>query len=339
MKVAAVQLEAVVANISENLARCERLVIDAVAAGAEWVMLPEFFSTGMAFDDALASAALPPDGVAVEMMMTLAKRNHITIGGSFLCRDADGHTRNAYFLVSPSGEILGRHDKDLPTMWENCYYIGGDDEGVIDLGDGRAAGAAVCWEFMRSQTARRLRGRVDVIVGGSAWWSSPSWHPKKIFEQLENSNSATATGIAPAMARLVGAPVIHAAHTGTLHCRIPWLPLRYRGHLEGGAMICTADGRIQARRDAWEGPGFALADVDLQRAAPTDAVSEKFWLHPRGAIPAAMWSMQRVHGKRYYKQKSYAPSKERTTACEARRDLDSSRGAIKRIADQLGVHP
>ena len=49
--------------------------------------------------------------------------------------------------------------------------------------------------------------------------------------------------------------------------------------------------------------------------------------------------MQRVHGKRYYKQKSYAPSKERTTACEARRDLDSSRGAIKRIADQLGVHP
>ncbi len=114
MKVAAVQLEAVVANISENLARCERLVIDAVAAGAEWVMLPEFFSTGMAFDDALASAALPPDGVAVEMMMTLAKRNHITIGGSFLCRDADGHTRNAYFLVSPSGEILGRHDKDLP---------------------------------------------------------------------------------------------------------------------------------------------------------------------------------------------------------------------------------
>lgn len=26
-------------------------------------------------------------------------------------------------------------------------------------------------------------------------------------------------------------------------------------------------------------------------------------------------------------------------ACEARRDPDSSRGAIKRIADQLGVHP
>ena len=33
--------------------------------------------------------------------------------------------------------------------------------------------------------------------------------------------------------------------------------------------------------------------------------------------------------------------KDRATrmACEARRDPDSSRGAIKRIADQLGVHP
>ena len=33
--------------------------------------------------------------------------------------------------------------------------------------------------------------------------------------------------------------------------------------------------------------------------------------------------------------------KDRATrmACEARQDPDSSRGAIKRIADQLGVHP
>ena len=33
--------------------------------------------------------------------------------------------------------------------------------------------------------------------------------------------------------------------------------------------------------------------------------------------------------------------KDRATrmACEARRDPDSSRGAIKRIADKLGVHP
>lgn len=302
MRVAAVQLEAAVANIPENLARCERLTLDAVAAGAEWVMLPEFFSTGMAFDDALTSAALPPDGAAVEMMVSLAKRNRVTIGGSFLCRDIDGHTRNSYFLVSPAGDVLGRHDKDLPTMWENCYYIGGTDDGVIDLGDGRAAGAAVCWEFMRSDTARRLRNRVDVVVGGSAWWSIPSWRPRRVFEQLENTNSATATAVAPAMARLVGAPVIHAAHTGTLHCRLPWLPLRYRGHFQGGAMICAADGSIQARRDAWEGPGFAIADIDPQRTAPADDVPERFWLHSRGAIPAAMWSVQRAHGMRYYER-------------------------------------
>src|ERR671932_749026 len=78
-----------------------------------------------------------------------------------LARDADGEVRNAYLLAAPTGEILGRHDKDLPTMWENAFYVGGSDDGVIEAA-GFTAGAAVCWEFMRTATARRLRGRVDL---------------------------------------------------------------------------------------------------------------------------------------------------------------------------------
>lgn len=79
------------------------------------------------------------------------------IGGSLLARDADGHVRNAYLLVTPDG-VAGRHDKDLPTMWENAFYIGGHHDGVIAAGD-LTVGAAVCWEFMRTQTVHRLRWR------------------------------------------------------------------------------------------------------------------------------------------------------------------------------------
>ena len=130
VRVAAVQLEARIADVAENLARCERLADEAGAQGAELIVLPEFFTTGMAFREELADAALPPDGAATDLMAALARRHDATVGGSFICRDADGENRNAFLLVTSDG-VVGRHDKDIPTMWENAFYIGGTDDGVI----------------------------------------------------------------------------------------------------------------------------------------------------------------------------------------------------------------
>ena len=50
--------------------------------------------------------------------------------------------------------------EDLPTMWENAFYVGGHDDGRIAIG-ATDVGVALCWELMRAQTARRLRGQVD----------------------------------------------------------------------------------------------------------------------------------------------------------------------------------
>lgn len=298
LRVAAIQLEPAIADVGENLRRCEALADQ--AAGADWIILPEFFSTGMGFVDAMARAALPPDGPALEMLARVARKHHATVGGSFICRDADGNNRNAFFLVGPDGEVLGRHDKDLPTMWENCFYIGGNDDGVIKADDDITAGAAVCWEFMRTQTARRLVGRVDLIVGGSAWWSIPPWPPTPLFRYLEDNNARTAAQIAQAMARAVGAPVVHAAHCGPVECGLPWTPIPYRGHFQGGTVICSADGQVLARRDNAEGPGVVMADIEPGRVAPTATIPDKFWMHPRGVVPTLLWNYQRAHGKRWY---------------------------------------
>lgn len=302
MRIAAVQLEPAIADVAENLRRCRALGDQAAAAGAEWIVLPEFFSTGMGFDDRMADAALPPDGAATELLQELATRHGATVGGSFVCRDDDGHNRNAFLLVAPDGRILGRHDKDLPTMWENCFYAPGHDDGVLDA-DGLPVGAAVCWEFMRTQTVHRLRGRVDLVVGGSAWWSIPQWAPRSVTRRLEAANARTAAGIAPAMARAVGAPVVHAAHCGPVDCRIPWVPgVPYRGHFQGGACITDAHGGVLAWRAADAGPGIVVADVEPGRVAPTLEVTDGFWLHPRGAVAAAFWAYQNPHGRRWYRR-------------------------------------
>lgn len=303
IRVAAVQLEAALADVGENLCRCRALAAEAAAAGADWIVLPEFFTTGMAFDDRLAGCALPPDGAGLQLLRDIAQRHGVVAGGSFLCRDPDGHNRNAFFLVDRDGSVLGRHDKDLATMWEACYYTLGEDPGVIDGPDALPVGAAVCWELMRTQTVHRLRGKVDLLVGGSAWWSVPEYPPKSLMRKLEAANARTAAAVAPAMARALGVPVVHAAHCGEIECSVPWVPgMPYRGHFQGGAAITDAHGGVIAWRSAADGPGFVIAEVTPGRVAPTLEVTDGFWLHPRGAIASVFWTYQRAHGRRWYER-------------------------------------
>lgn len=301
MRVAAVQLEAVVGDVDSNLEACERLGDEAGSRGAELIALPEFFSTGIGFVPELAEAALPPDGEATELLRRLAVRHGAIAGGSFLCRDADGEVRNAYLVVRPDGGVAGRHDKDLPTMWENAFYVGGDDDGVIGLDGDLTVGAAVCWELMRTQSVRRLRGRVDLMMTGSGWWSmSENWAPGGLWRRLEERNEATARRAAETFGRFVGAPVVHAAQAGRLRCATPWWPQRYDGHFEGAAVVCDADGTVLASRNWREGEGVVVAEVEPGRRPPLAEPGPGFWLHRRGAVAAAVWNLQRVHGRRWY---------------------------------------
>ena len=300
MRVAAVQLEVAIADVAANLSECDLLVAEAAAAGAEAVALPEFFTTGASFDERLAGTAVAPDGAAAAFLSDAAARHGIWLGGSFLCRDADGEVRNAYMLAGPDGTILGRHDKDLPTMWENALYVGGHDDGLIETGQ-QAVGAAVCWEFMRSGTARRLRGRVDLVLGGSNWWTIPAWRPRAMFARMEAANAATARHAPSVFGRYVGAPVVHAAIAGPCRCPMPDMPgVMYDGKFQGGALIADATGAILASREGSEGSGIVVADVEARRVAPVDQVPDSCWLHPRGWLPAYAWHSQRVVGRRWY---------------------------------------
>ena len=300
MRVAAVQLEVALGDVERNLAECERLVRAAVREGAELVALPEFFTTGVAFLPELAGAAIAPDGAATALLTRLARDEGIWVGGSFLCRDPDGEARNAFFLAGPGGDLLGRHDKDLPTMWENAFYVGGADDGVIDAGP-FTAGAAVCWEFMRSQTARRLARRVDVVIGGSNWWSVPPWPPAGVTRRLEASNARTARRAPAVFGRYVGAPVVHAAISG--HARCPWPELQaitYDGHFQGGALIADPRGQVLAVRGREQGSGLAVADGEVGRVEPLEAIPSRYWRHRRGLPGALAWNTQRIQGRRWY---------------------------------------
>lgn len=303
-KVAAVQLGTRIADSDANIASCERLALQAIHDGARWIALPEFFTSGVCWNPKLVDAIQTADGSAAGFLRDFSAKHQVVLGGSFLCRVPTGGVRNRYLCFS-NGEKVGQHDKDLPTMWENYFYEGGDpaDIGVLGIVDGIRVGAAVCWEFMRTMTAQRLRNQVDVIIGGSCWWSMPTGYiPGWLRERWEAVNSGNAIGCVRDTARLIGVPVIHAAHSGSIHCPLPGLPMTYDGYFEGGAAIVDAAGEVLAHRTAAEGEGVVSAEIVLGGQPSQEPIPERYWLRDRGFLSACAWHHQRWLGRRWYRR-------------------------------------
>ena len=302
--VAAVQMEGRVADVPYNIDHAARLIDEAVAQGAKIIAIPEFFTTRIVYDERLFGCSLPPENPALDMLKSKATRNGVMIGGSYL-EMRDGDVYNTYVLVEPDGTVH-RHDKDLPTMVENAFYVGGCDDGLIRTGMGRI-GAAVCWEMVRTQTARRLRGEVDLLMTGSHWWSEPGWKILKSFIKPAHEGNGRLMRATPGrLAGLIGAPLIHAGHAGILEGGFLTVPgtrltVGTRTQLMGETQIVGGAGEIIARRHYGEGAGIVCADIRLGAVAPREDMADRFWIPRLGAMPAILWHHQNACAKPVYK--------------------------------------
>ena len=276
VKAAAIQMVAKLGDASANLEQAERLVRQAIKQGAEWIILPEMFTSAAAFHNDMLKAIKPVDGAPLQMMKKLSREGNVVIGGSFLAKDKQD-IYNAFFLVFPDGTTT-RHNKDLPTYWENCYYRGGHDTGVMATPIG-PVGSVLCWEFIRSQTPKRLLKKVNLVVGGSCWWTlpddadpaSPRWAGNlKMLQQAP-----------PNMARMLGVPVIHGSHAGSFKGFFsPDLPnTAYNSSYLGETMIVDAKGKVLASRSKQKGAGIVSASVEISaRATPSMTIPDTFWM-------------------------------------------------------------
>ncbi|MEM9726354.1 MAG: carbon-nitrogen hydrolase family protein [Pseudomonadota bacterium] len=302
--VAAIQMEARLADPPHNIAQAGDLAERALRNGAKIVALPEFFTTQIVFDERLWACALPPENPAVEMMMSLARQYGAMIGGSYL-ELRDGDVFNTYALVEPNGRVH-KHDKDQPTMVENAFYVGGGDPGRAETEFG-AVGMAVCWETIRRRTVNRLAGSVDLLMTGSHWWTEPGWRfPRGLWRNLHTYNTALMARTPAIFAREVGAPSLHAAHCGPIEgltlLTSRW-GLRSRSRLMGETQIIDRAGKILARRGADEGPGVAEARLEIGAAAPVAAApadQKAFWLDKLPLVFRLMWTHQNAVGRRAY---------------------------------------
>ena len=90
-------------EVEANCAAAERLVREAFAEGAQWVVLPEFFTAAMAFHPSLVAAARPADGEPFALLRRLAREHDGVVGGSFIALRGE-HTVNRVVLAFPAGK-------------------------------------------------------------------------------------------------------------------------------------------------------------------------------------------------------------------------------------------
>lgn len=186
----------------------------------------------------------------------------------------------------------------------SCGLIseGGNDDGVLETPAG-TVGVALCWEMVRSGTAKRLSRKIQRLLAGSTRWTlldeANADHP------LRAVNVQMLPETPPRIARLLGVPVVHASHAGPFEgFDSPELrDVPYRSVYLGETMITDVAGNLLARMGREDGAGVIMADVGL----PVDpnsleAILERFWLPEQ--MPREWkdsWERWFARGEDYYR--------------------------------------
>lgn len=275
IRVAAIQMNSQLSELETNLATAEKLIREAFEQNAELVILPEFFTTpgyGFSYNPKVLEAVCPLNGKPMQLLKKLSQEYNGIIGGSFIAFNGKD-AYNSFVLAFPDGTHF-IHNKDYPTGLENCYYTGGSDDGVFETPIGNI-GVALCWEFVRTGTAKRLLDRVDIVIGGSCWTLpvDPEDWPKDDEPSLLKSTPSR-------FARLVGVPVVHTNHVGEVRYDSEEDPSKNHARSYGGeTQIVDGFGKIIERFSYKDGEGILFADVVLGKVdGPIEPIPDGFWI-------------------------------------------------------------
>jgi predicted amidohydrolase len=302
IRVAAIQPLLRVGEMEWNMARCEDLVRRAAKEHSpDVIILPEGFTSPNVFDPACRAVPVPVDGPPYQLLRRLAQELGCVVGGGYLSVRGE-NAKHTYVLAEPDG-TTNLHDKDEPSVWENAFYTGGDDDGVLTTSLG-TVGCAMGWETARSRTARRLRrARVQLLLGGCCWPAYPNWvFPRPLLNRDADYYKIWAQETTANLARAVGVPTALAWHVGDVGSRTPLMPgVPWNTHMTGETQIVERDGRILARLAREDGEGYIAADVVLAEPEPLDPIPAGFWLRPQVNSIHIVWHYMKWHGIARYR--------------------------------------
>lgn len=171
MRIAAVQMDVTLADVSANLSKMISLVRTTREAGAKLTIFPECALTGYCFsnrEEALPYAETIP-GPSVEKMAAACSELGGYVVFGLLEKDGD-RLFNALALVGPKGLIASYRKIHLPCLGVDMYTDYGDRPFAVHDIDGVRIGMNICYDggFPESGRILALMG-ADLIVLPTNW--------------------------------------------------------------------------------------------------------------------------------------------------------------------------
>jgi len=252
MKIAALQMVST-PDLGRNLEAAGRLIAQAAEAGAQLVVLPEYFCLlGRRDDDKLRIAEAPGEGPIQHMLADAARRHGLwVVGGTLPLHGSDAsHALNSCNVWAPDGRLAARYDKIHLFAFDNGRER--YDEGrTLDAGSTPVAlqagsirvGLSICYDLRFPELYRALmQPPCDLLVVPAAFTHTTGqahWELLLRARAVENQ-----------------CYVLAAAQGGTHeNGRRTW----------GQSLICDPWGEILAQQA--EGEGVVIAELDPQRIA------------------------------------------------------------------------
>ncbi len=189
VRVAAIQMTSG-PNVAANLSEAERLIEQAVAAGAKLVALPEYFAImGIKDTDKVAVRETEGKGPIQSFLSRMAKRHGVwLVGGSVpLEASVPDKVRNSCLVYDDKGKLAARYDKihlfglDLGNEHyrEEQTIEPGERIVVLETPFGRI-GLSICYDLRFPELFRAMKD-VDMIMVPSAFTATTG---KAHFETL-----------------------------------------------------------------------------------------------------------------------------------------------------------
>ena len=168
IKIALVQMNALVGKVDLNLATHEKFVKKASRLEVELICFPELSVTGHWPNVGRWDVAEKvPDGKSVKFLTKLCEKYNLYISAG-LAEKKGPSVFNTQVIVSPAG-LLGKQRKLHPSGDEYFFYRAGSEQQIIDIGKAKI-GIAICFDNMFPEVQRclALKGAEVVLMPHAA---------------------------------------------------------------------------------------------------------------------------------------------------------------------------
>ena len=282
IRVAAIQSESKHGAIKTNHEHVLPFIEKAVQQGAQFIVLPELFSTGYVANEAIWDFAEPKDGPTVDWLKKISKQFGIYLGAGLLETDGKDFF-NIFVLCDPNGNEAGRVSK---IEAESYVFKRTSGSHVIETALVRI-GVGICADNQMVSFLKQMADASADMILMPHGWPTPCKSTAQVSEEDVQDHRNRTRQLVSLYAERLGIPAIFVNGVGTME-RMPGVLGKFMDpdifRLEGRSRIVDSDGTTVGELGTEE--NVLVADVLLDPSCKHYSEPESFdgWLLPGNAI-------------------------------------------------------